>query len=169
MTDPTGETPIASPPPRRALAADAMPWKEWSHESRFGGRMRHLTRAVLGEDAAYHVGVVMEELAPGRQSCPLHYHMHEEEHVFVLAGEMTLRRGDARETLKAGDYACFPAGERIGHCFENAGDAPCRYIMIGERKPDREVCVYPDSNKAAIDALGVVLDLGATKGYWDGE
>ena len=43
--------------------------------------------------------------------------------------------------------------------------------MIGERNPS-EVCVYPDSNKLAVDALGrenSIFDLSACAEYWDGE
>ena len=43
--------------------------------------------------------------------------------------------------------------------------------MIGERNPC-EVCVYPDSNKVAIDALrpdDAIFDRSAVRGYWDGE
>ncbi len=43
--------------------------------------------------------------------------------------------------------------------------------MIGERNPN-EVCVYPDSNKLAVDALRTresIFDMAGRKDYWDGE
>jgi uncharacterized cupin superfamily protein len=43
--------------------------------------------------------------------------------------------------------------------------------MIGERNPN-EVCVYPDSNKIAVDALRTpdsIFDMAAVRKYWDGE
>ncbi len=43
--------------------------------------------------------------------------------------------------------------------------------MIGEHNPN-DVCVYPDSNKMAVNALRtkrVVFDMSAVRNYWDGE
>ena len=114
---------------------------------------------------------LIEEVAPGRQSCPFHYHLLEEEQALVLAGHGTLRLGDETYELKPWDYVCFPAGQRAGHCFINNGTEPFRYMMIGERKA-HDVCVYPDSNKLLVRALDRehdIFDMGATKGYWDGE
>jgi uncharacterized cupin superfamily protein len=73
--------------------------------------------------------------------------------------------------MKAGDFVSFPAGQRIGHSFMNGGTGPCRYLMIGERNPN-DICVYPDSNKVAVKALGpkgAIFDMSATRRYWDGE
>lgn len=161
---------MSSSPPRplKPVSSATIEWESWEQGTRFGSRTRHLTRAAVG-GTAYHVGVVLEELPPGKQSCPFHYHIHEEEHVFVLAGSLTLRLGRERFDMKPGDYACFPAGVPLGHCLENYSDSDCRYIVVGERRAD-EVCVYPDSNKVAVDAVGrTILDLAATRGYWHGE
>jgi uncharacterized cupin superfamily protein len=73
--------------------------------------------------------------------------------------------------MKPGDYVCFPAGRKLAHSFMNSGRGPCRYLMIGERNPD-DVCVYPDSNKMAVNALrreDCVFDMSAVRGYWEGE
>ncbi len=55
----------------------------------------------------------------------------------ILEGEVTLRFGDERLTMKKGDFMSFPAGQRIGHCFVNEGTQPVRYLVIGERKAVR--------------------------------
>ena len=60
------------------------PWTESSEAPRFALRYRHLSRAAMGDD--YRVGVAIEELAPGKQSSPAHYHIFEEEHVYILEG-----------------------------------------------------------------------------------
>ena len=65
---------------------------------------------------------------------------------------MTLLAGDERLEMKAGDYVCFPAGRKVGHSFMNRGPGPCSYLMIGEHDPN-DVCVYPASNKMAVNAL----------------
>jgi uncharacterized cupin superfamily protein len=143
-------------------------WTEFSEVPRFGVRYRHLTLATMGKD--YHVGVAIEELGPGRQSAPAHYHFLEEEHVYILEGTLTARIGAKTYPMKAGDYVCFPAGQRAGHCLVNDGEATCRYVIVGERNPN-DVVVYPDSEKVLVRALQrrPILDRTATRGYWDGE
>ena len=46
-------------PVRGPIAIESVPWREWSHGVRFGGRVRHLSQ-LFGD--GYHVGVVIEEL-----------------------------------------------------------------------------------------------------------
>jgi uncharacterized cupin superfamily protein len=157
-----------APAVRGPISTENVPWENWGEGSRFGSRYRHLTMAAVGEN--YHVGMQIEELSPGMQSSPAHYHMLEEEQVLILEGQVTLRLGEETHEMKAGDYVCFPAGQRAGHCFVNNGSAVCRLLVIGE-KNQNEVCVYTDSNKVLVRALGrrEIYDRTALRGYWDGE
>jgi uncharacterized cupin superfamily protein len=152
----------------KPIASKDVPWTEWRDVPRFATLYRHLTLANVGE--GYHVGVAIEELPPGMQTAPAHYHIFEEEHVYMLEGRCTLRLGAERYAMQAGDYACFPAGQMAGHCLINETEQPCRYVIIGERNPN-EICVYTDSNKALVRALGnrALFDMAALRGYWDGE
>src|SRR5262245_1717798 len=152
-------------PPKLVASVD-LPWQERSDMPRFAVRSKHLARAALGDN--YNVGVIIEELGPGKQSAPAHYHLFEEEHLYILEGTVTLHLGAGTHEMKAGDYVCLPAGQKAGHCLVNNSGAPCRYVGVGERNPN-EVAVYTDSNKVLLRGLGRVLDLGATRGYWDGE
>lgn len=147
-------------------ASENVSWESFER-GRFGSHFRHLTRAVMG-DRPYHVGVAIEELPPGKQSCPFHFHMLEEEHILVLEGECTLRLGEERLRFRAGDYAIFPAGDKVGHCLVNETEQVCRYVVIGENNPN-ESCVYPDSNKVSNRWLGERYDRTAQRDYWDGE
>jgi uncharacterized cupin superfamily protein len=152
---------------RKPISSQDVAWEE-VELGRFGVRYRHLT--LTATDEHYHVGVAIEELGPGKQSCPAHYHIHEEEHVYVFEGTVTARIGAGRYEMKAGDYVCFPAGQKAGHCLINNTGATCRYLILGERNPN-EVAVYTDSNKVLVRALGrrALFDLSARRGYWDGE
>ncbi|MDB5556664.1 MAG: hypothetical protein JWL86_6648 [Rhizobium sp.] len=154
--------------PPKPISSSDIAWTEWSDVPRFALRYRHLTIAAMGED--YHVGVAIEELAPGMQSVPSHYHIFEEEHLYVLEGSLTTRIGDNAYEMKAGDYVCYPAGQRAGHCLINNSGKVCRYVIVGERNPN-EVVVYPDSSKVLVRALGrrAIFDMNAMRGYWDGE
>jgi uncharacterized cupin superfamily protein len=163
MTSQSNENPT-TPEVRGPISVEETPWKVWGESGRFMGRARHLTEQY----GPYHVGISIEELQPGKQSCPAHYHLFEEEHVLMLEGAVTLRLGERRYAMKPGDYVCFPAGQRAGHCLINESDAPCKYLIIGEHNPN-EVAVYTDSNKIMVRAFKEIYDKGATKTYWDGE
>jgi len=136
--------------PVQPFSSQGVAWEEWSEGPRFGQRYRHLSRAAMGEN--YRVGVAIEELPPGKQSTPAHYHIFEEEHVYILEGALTVRIGAETHEMKAGGYVCFPAGQKAGHCLINNSGAPCRYVIVGERNPN-EVAVYTDSNKVLVRAL----------------
>lgn len=156
---------------RGPVSIDTLPWTEWAHGERFGSRYRVLSD-TRGADKR-KIGVSYEELPPGKQSCPLHYHMLEEEHIVALEGEATLRLGDARHTIRAGDYVSFPAGERLGHCLINETDKPFRFLMIGDNNA-ADVCAYPDSGKISVRALNdgdsrAIFRDGERLEYWDGE
>jgi uncharacterized cupin superfamily protein len=145
------------------FSSENVPLEEWSKGSRYGSRFRYLS----GFGGANHVGVALEELAPGKESNLNHYHMLEEEQAFILEGEMTLRLGDKTYRMKAGDHVCFPAGQKVGHSFYNHSAGPCRFIMIGEKNPN-EVVVYPETGRVGVRLLGEGYDQAATMEYWQG-
>ena len=143
---------------------DRVPWEDYSRGDRFAVRFRQ-----LGEyGGASHVGVCMEILDPGKQAYPAHYHMLEEEHLLILEGQVTLRLGDKSYDLSAGDYVCFPAGQKAGHALLNTGREPCRYLVIGERNPN-DVIVYTDSGRVGVRLTGEGYRKSQTMDYWEGE
>ncbi|MBC7769490.1 MAG: cupin domain-containing protein [Phycisphaerales bacterium] len=157
--------------PRGPVAIESLSWTEWSEGVRYGSRWRVLSDS-RGADTR-KIGVSYEELPPGKQSCPFHFHMLEEEHIVALDGEATLRLGGERYTIRAGDYVGFPAGQRAGHCLINESDKPFRFLMIGDNEPN-EICVYPDSKKVSVSALNegarrFIVRESELLDYWDGE
>jgi uncharacterized cupin superfamily protein len=145
------------------FSVDVVPWNEHAHGKRFGSRYKELGKFGGGS----HVGVCLEELAPGKQTCPVHYHMLEEEHLLMIEGSATLQLGDKSFALSAGSYICFPAGQKAGHTLINAGDAPCRYLIVGERNP-HDVIVYPESGRVSVRLTGEGYRKSATMDYWEG-
>jgi uncharacterized cupin superfamily protein len=143
---------------------DKVPVEEYSRGSRFCVKSQSLGDFGGGT----HVGVAIEELAPGRQTYPAHYHMLEEEHLLVLEGSATLRLGERTYELGKGHYVCFPAGQKAGHTLVNRTDKPFRFLIIGERNPN-EVVVYTDSGRVGVRALGEGLRRSAKMDYWEGE
>ena len=146
------------------FACNEVPWTEFSKGEKFGIRYKHLSSFA----GATQVGVSLEEIEPGKQGCPFHFHLREEEQLFILSGALTLRLGTKRYSLKAGDYVCFPAGQQVGHAIINESDKPCRYLIIGPSDPD-EVCVYPDSGRVSVRRLGEGYRMSETMDYWEGE
>lgn len=160
---------MSKPPEPQAylpISSSDVALEKFEKGNRFAIHYKHLTSAIVGDD--YHVGVALEELPAGKQSNQLHYHMLEEEHMFVLEGACTLRLGDERILMQAGDYMVFPAGRKVGHCLINETNDICRYLVIGEQNPN-EVSVYPDSNKVQVRWLDERYDRQAQLAYWDGE
>lgn len=145
------------------FASTDVPWETWSEGSRYGTRFRYLS----GHGGATHVGLAVEELAPGMESSLNHYHMLEEEQAFILEGEMTLRLGEKTYLMRSGDYVCFPAGQRVGHSFVNHSDAICRFIIIGEKNPN-DVIVYPETGRVSVRLTGEGYDGAAGMDYWQG-
>lgn len=145
------------------FAARTAPLEAFSHGMRFGSNFRHLSNFGGGS----HVGVALEELPPGKESNPSHYHMLEEEHAYILEGALTLRLGARSYVMEVGDYVCFPAGQKVGHSLYNHTDAPCRYLIIGERNP-HDVIVYPDTGRVSVRLTGEGYRKSATMDYWEG-
>lgn len=140
---------------------------EW-HTYRESERIQLRYKAFEPDNARdAHLGVCIQELPPGAATAPAHYHALEEEHVYVLTGELTVRLGSERYTMRAGSYIRFPAGTPREHCLENETDLPCQYLLVGERERN-EVVVYPDSNKVQVRALREIYPRQPLD-YWDGE
>ncbi len=95
-------------------------------------------RYLSGFGGANHVGVALEELAPGKESSLNHYHMLEEEQAFILEGEMTLRLGDKTYPMKAGDHVVL-SGRTEGRTFilQSQLMRPAVSSSIGEKEPER--------------------------------
>ena len=71
---------------------------------------------------------------------------------FVVKGNGTLRYGDEKRKIRAGDVICCPTGgPETAHQIVNDSDADLAYLSISTMLP-AEVCEYPDSKK--IGAYG---------------
>lgn len=63
-----------------------------------------------------------------RPVAPLHIHHGGEEAWYVLEGTLGVRVGDEVHTVRPGAAVVAPRG--TPHTFWNAGDTPCRYIVV---------------------------------------
>lgn len=91
-------------------------------------------------------GAYVEILPPGSRSSLCHWHAREDEMVYMLAGEVTLREGGVSHLLRPGDAATFKAGAPAGHYLKNEGTAEARYLVIGTRSGADRI-TYPDHDR----------------------
>ena len=90
-----------------------------------------------------HIGINQTTLLPGKESSMRHWHTHEDEFVYVLEGEVTLRTDAGEQRLTSGMCAGFPAGSTDGHQLLNRSDRPAVYLEISNRDPE-DVGHYSD-------------------------
>ncbi|MDQ6914847.1 MAG: cupin domain-containing protein [Actinomycetota bacterium] len=133
-------------------------------------------RARLGRQAGgLRLGASLFEVPPGQAAYPYHFHLAEEELVFVLQGRPSLRHPGGWREMDEGEVIAFPVGEEGAHQIVNRTDATVRLLAISTSgTPD--VVIQPDSGK--LGAFERRPDGGRIRewyrrsdavGYWDGE
>lgn len=125
--------------------------------------------------AARKLGASIDTVAPGKRSCPYHFHHAQEEMFIILEGTGTLRVAGEMLPLRAGDIAFIPPGPEYPHQIINTSDAPLKYLSIGTREAP-ELVEYPDSGKylasgvpAAGTSFSAIQLTSNNVDYWDGE
>jgi uncharacterized cupin superfamily protein len=142
---------------------DWVPWEEFARGERFGMRFQHLSSFGGGSQ----ISVAMEVLPPGKQANQSHYHMLEEEHVFIIEGSLTLKLGAKAYELSPGHYVCFPAGQKVAHSLINHTSEPCRYLIFGNPQAN-DVAVFPDTGRVSVKLTGESYRKSASMDYWEG-
>src|SRR5215813_6595155 len=90
---------------------------------------------MLGSAAGLtQFGVNLVTLPPGCWSSQRHWHSHEDEFVWVVAGEAVLVTDAGEETLRAGDSAGFKAGVHDGHHLQNRTSTDVVLLVVGSRE-----------------------------------
>ena len=106
-------------------------------------------------------GVNLVRIEPGAWSSQRHWHVHEDEFVWVLEGEIILVTDAGREMLHAGDCAGFKAGVKDGHHFINESAVVALLLVVGSRD-DRDHGEYSD-----IDMRFLANRYSSTSGYYE--
>ena len=110
----------------------------------------------LGDAAGIsQFGVNLLRLPPGAWSSQRHWHLAEDEVVWVLEGEGVLVTDEGEQPLKAGECAGFPAGVANGHHIQNRSERELVLLEVGSRRPEEDGADYPD--------IDLVLDKGETE------
>lgn len=120
--------------------------------------------------AARQLGASFDVLAPGKCSCPYHFHHAEEEMFIVIEGEGSLRVAGELLAIRAGDVLFIPAGPEYPHQIVNTSGAPLKYLSISTQSKV-EICEYPDAGKLGVFGEGLrhFQRRGDGLDYWHGE
>ena len=149
-------------------------WSVMAHGERYEVRRKQLSQAAGG----VAIGCSLLALAPGKRAYPLHFHLANEEGIFVLQGRGVCRIGDSEVEIGEGDYVAFPIGAENAH--QLTATTAMRYLCVSTQvEPD--VVGYPKTGKVGIFAgtapggdrkkrtMQAFLPESAKVGYWDGE
>ena len=97
---------------------------------------RSRQRTKLGDAAGLtQYGVNLVRLKPGAWSSQRHWHVAQDEFIYILSGEVTLVTNAGAEILRAGDCAGFKAGDEDGHHLQNRSDGDVTFLEMGTRLP----------------------------------
>ncbi len=98
-----------------------------------------------------NLGCSRYRVEPGKTALPFHHHSGNDEAIFMLSGEVSLRLGEDTHTLKAGDYVTFPANSGIAHQVRNVSDNAAEFLCISTMEKT-DIVFYPDSKKVGVMA-----------------
>ena len=133
----------------------------------FAYKRKRLGAAAGGQK----LGASWFEIQPGKKAFPFHFHLANEEAVFILEGEGMLRSGEEEQVVRAGDYLAFTPGP-TAHQLINRSSAPLRYLAVSTMI-EPEVAVYPDSKKIGVlsrsHGITSLHRQDATADYYEGE
>jgi uncharacterized cupin superfamily protein len=124
-------------------------------------------RRLGAEAGSFALGCSHFEIPPGKTAFPYHYHSATDEAVYVLEGTGTVRLGDAKVQIRAGDFVAMPAGPDAAHQVTNTGSGPLRLLALSSpgTPVTLDVLCYPDSKKVAY-ASGVDPTKGIRGPVW---
>ena len=83
---------------------------------------------ATGEETDGQYDMVELTIPPGPAVTPLHIHHDNDEAMYVIEGEVTVKLGEKRHVLEAGGYTMAPRG--LAHTYRNSGDSPARVLFI---------------------------------------
>jgi uncharacterized cupin superfamily protein len=133
-------------------------------------------RARVGRQAGCErLGASVWSIPAGEAAYPYHFHLAEEELLFVLAGRPSLRTPSGWRELEEGEAVVFKIGEEGAHQLVNRTADEVRMLAISTGgAPD--IVLYPESGKVGVferrpegGGLHTLFRAGDGVDYWEGE
>ena len=144
--------------PGKVVRRGERTWSEGAAPEPFGRRYAWKTSSLSRGQGLRRLGAHLEQILPGKASCQLHFHLREEEHFVVLAGELTVREqwpgteGVVEYSAKAGDLLVYLPGTGVAHQFRNDGPTEVS-VLAASRSAPGDVCVYPETARVLMAEL----------------
>ena len=131
------------------VSANEVPEKShvYPQSSERMGPLRRIGKAA----GLQRIGINLQRLPPGTRSSWPHAEELEEEFVYVIAGEVDAWIDGHLHRMTAGDFAAFPAGTGISHCFMNNGDQEATLLVGGEPTKPANRIFYPLNPSRRVD------------------
>ena len=117
---------------------------------RVAGRAKQRLGDALG---LKNFGVNLTTIKPGAASALRHWHIRQDEFIYMVSGELVLVTDAGEQVLGAGMCAGFPAGAANAHHLVNRSGRDAVYLEVGDRHED-DVCEYPDHDMRLIPFEG---------------
>ncbi|HWB47512.1 MAG TPA: cupin domain-containing protein [Stellaceae bacterium] len=137
--------------PKRIDIASLTPLLGTTYPPPYDEPCRARQRTRLGDAAGLtQFGVNLLRLPPGAWSAQRHWHVGEDEFVYVVAGEVVLVTDAGEEMLRPGDCAGFKADDGNGHCLQNRSNVDATVLEIGTRVPGGDTAYYPECDMVAV-------------------
>ena len=111
----------------------------YPHSEERMGPVRSMGKAA----GLVRIGVNLQRLPPGTRSSWPHAEEDEEEFVYVIEGVVEAWIDGDLHRMVAGDFAAFPAGTGICHCFINNDDREALLLVGGEAAKRGSRIIYP--------------------------
>lgn len=105
--------------------------------------MKRWYRRLAPSTGLTRFGVNLTRIEPGGVSSQRHWHLKQDEFVYVLEGEAVMITDAGEKLMKPGMCACFPAGAKNGHHFLNRTSKDVLLLVVGDRTPG-DSGEYPD-------------------------
>ena len=114
-------------------------------KARVAGRAKQRLGNALGLNK---FGVNLTTIKPGSASALRHWHLKQDEFVYIVSGELLLVSDAGEQVLTAGMCAGFAAGKADGHHLVNRSETDAVYLEVGDRTPG-DGAHYPDDDLVA--------------------
>lgn len=126
-----------------------------SYPAPFGEIAKGRFRKRLGNAGGLmQFGVNLCRLEPGSGTAQRHWHVGEDELVYVVDGEVVLIEDEGETVLRAGDAATFKAGVENGHHLVNRSDRDAFVLEVGTRTPGGDSAFYSDLDMKVVSEGG---------------
>ncbi len=122
-------------------------------------------RNVGVEGGGHPFDFQVRRIPPGAAVCPHHAHLAQWELFVVRHGTGTVRVGDERRTVRAGD--CFLHLPNEAHQLINSSTEDLEVFIVADNPP-LDACWYPDSQKWGLRPPGIFFRLTPVD-YFAGE